>query len=226
MADTKKTGKGATVVGKLGDLTPNDLRLVAIAWNCLTDPKIDMDKFTTAAGYTSAQSARVCWNTVRRKLEGYFASLSNGQSGTPTAAPKARGGVKRKKAAVDESDNSTPPPKKRKTPAKATAVIKTKVDEHHDVAEEEGTDEQSLKGTASKGVRANEDHIDEDKIIVKDEATSDTKFAVAAPKMAADDEPTAEQRILEDDNAAGKNDETAQVVAPSAELSSLAVDEA
>ncbi|KAK9775891.1 hypothetical protein SCAR479_07416 [Seiridium cardinale] len=201
MADTKKTGKGATVVGKLGDLTPNDLRLVAIAWNCLTDPKIDMDKFATAAGYTSPQSARVCWNTVRRKLEGYFTSLGNGQAGTPTAAPKARGGVKRKKAAVDESEDSTPAPKKRNTPAKAKAVIKTKVDEHHDVAEEEGTDKRSLKGTAIKmeaikGVPANEDHIDEDKIIVKDEATSNTEFVVAVPEMAADDEPTAEQQLL------------------------------
>ncbi|ETS80904.1 hypothetical protein PFICI_08433 [Pestalotiopsis fici W106-1] len=152
------TDKGAKNALNLGDLTNNDLRLVAIAWNCLEDSKasnstfspsrklwhkmdrtlrrpsnpllsIDLDKFTAATGYANPTSARVCFNATKRKLTTFFNTISNAGDATIAPSPKRKG-------ADNTADNSVPAAKKGRTTKKSRAKAKNVKNEDADVQEE------------------------------------------------------------------------------------------
>ncbi|KAK6857089.1 hypothetical protein PG995_007276 [Apiospora arundinis] len=50
-------------------LTAREQELAALVWGCFeTEPKIDMKKFTKAAGFANARSTAACWGPVKKKL--------------------------------------------------------------------------------------------------------------------------------------------------------------
>ncbi|KAF7535829.1 hypothetical protein G7054_g5087 [Neopestalotiopsis clavispora] len=123
------TDKGTKNNLSIGDLTNKDLRLVAVAWNCLEDTKIDLDKFTAATGYANATSARVCLNGTKRKLLAFFNSLNKEGDAATAPSPKRKG-------ADSTADESAPAAKKAKAARKPRVKAKKDVSEDADAQED------------------------------------------------------------------------------------------
>ncbi|KAI7278896.1 hypothetical protein KC343_g7075 [Hortaea werneckii] len=77
------------------NLTPSDLKLLNLIWQCLEGdaPKVDNKKLAQLGGYKTAASANTCWYNLRKKL---FASQdgSAGAAGTGTATTSPGGKVR------------------------------------------------------------------------------------------------------------------------------------
>ncbi|KAI7182965.1 hypothetical protein KC316_g9331 [Hortaea werneckii] len=95
------------------NLTPADLKLLNLFWQCLDGetPKVDNKKLAQLGGYKTAASANTCWYNLRKKL---FASQDgNPATGTAAAASPAAGKVrssptKKKKGKSDAAGLASP----------------------------------------------------------------------------------------------------------------------
>ncbi|KAI7090183.1 hypothetical protein KC356_g1747 [Hortaea werneckii] len=87
------------------NLTPSDLKLLNLIWQCLDGdtPKVDNKKLAQLGGYKTAASANTCWYNLRKKL---FASQDGSAAAGGTAAGTA------------SSSSSSPAGKVRSTPTK------------------------------------------------------------------------------------------------------------
>ncbi|KAI7155502.1 hypothetical protein KC349_g6934 [Hortaea werneckii] len=67
------------------NLTPADLKLLNLIWQCLDGetPKVDNKKLALLGGYKTAASANTCWYNLRKKL---FASQDGSAAAPGTAA--------------------------------------------------------------------------------------------------------------------------------------------
>ncbi|KAI1841687.1 hypothetical protein JX266_012152 [Neoarthrinium moseri] len=157
-AESKKATKAAPKVSKL---TERDQELMVIAWQCLENPTINMQKFTGAANYGSQDSARVSWRACKKRLLEAFPDINIADGAISTPGPKVpkkaagSGSGKRKKAASDDAagnadagadelgDGSSAPKKRRATPKKAKAKSQETVSE---ASEEEHVKEEADKG--------------------------------------------------------------------------------
>ncbi|KAI7287615.1 hypothetical protein KC345_g335 [Hortaea werneckii] len=106
------------------NLTPSDLKLLNLIWQCLDGdaPKVDNKKLAQLGGYKTAASANTCWYNLRKKL---FASQDDGSAGagSGTAADASPGGKVRnmptkKKGKGDGVGASSPAGKKEASSAK------------------------------------------------------------------------------------------------------------
>ncbi|KAI7547674.1 hypothetical protein KC331_g4875 [Hortaea werneckii] len=95
------------------NLTPADLKLLNLIWQCLDGetPKVDNKKLAQLGGYKTTASANTCWYNLRKKL---FASQDgNSATGTAATASPAAGKVrssptKKKKAKSDGAGLASP----------------------------------------------------------------------------------------------------------------------
>ncbi|KAI6808816.1 hypothetical protein KC332_g12926 [Hortaea werneckii] len=96
------------------NLTPSDLKLLNLIWQCLDGdaPKVDNKKLAQLGGYKTAASANTCWHNLRKKL---FASQdgsagADAGAGTGTASPggKVRNTPTKKKGKGDGVGASSP----------------------------------------------------------------------------------------------------------------------
>ncbi|EMD65877.1 hypothetical protein COCSADRAFT_159464 [Bipolaris sorokiniana ND90Pr] len=97
--------------------TPREMEVLALAWQCMeTQPKIDMAKLGSLAGYTPA-SASVTFGRIKSKLKLLGESLQD-TPGTPGTPSKS---MPKKKAATPAST-----PRKRKNAAPAADATPSK----------------------------------------------------------------------------------------------------
>ncbi|KAI6885915.1 hypothetical protein KC363_g6928 [Hortaea werneckii] len=98
------------------NLTPSDLKLLNLIWQCLDGdtPKVDNKKLAQLGGYKTAASANTCWYNLRKKL---FASQDGsaaaggttaGTASSPSPAGKVRSTPTKKKGKSDGIGISSP----------------------------------------------------------------------------------------------------------------------
>ncbi|KAK8023667.1 hypothetical protein PG993_011733 [Apiospora rasikravindrae] len=147
-----------------GNLTARDQELAAIAWACFEgEPKIDMDKFAGAAGFSNINSARACWGPVKKKLLAQARALAKDNDADPydagLATPKTKGSAKK------TADNTG---SKRKAKAMNSAAYADDISDGDDL----DIDETPSKKTKKIGIKT------EDGPIKKEERVKDEKVYI------------------------------------------------
>ncbi|KAK7973339.1 hypothetical protein PG988_007473 [Apiospora saccharicola] len=138
---------------KTSGLTARELELASLVWGCFEmEPKIDMAKFTKAAGFGNIASARACWGPVKKKLIAHAHACAknkeDGENGSAedkiaVATPKSKASTKKtatantstkrkrqtKSAAVVDKEDDTDDAESQETPSKKAKKTDVKAEE-------------------------------------------------------------------------------------------------
>ncbi|KAI1206062.1 uncharacterized protein F4807DRAFT_244015 [Annulohypoxylon truncatum] len=102
-------------------LSQREMEILSYAWQCFeSQPKVNYEKLAEVAAFKNATSARVSFNSVKRKI------MASGESSEPCTPTKPRG----KRAAEDQTTPDSS--KKAKLASKSSRKILPKVEEEDD----------------------------------------------------------------------------------------------
>ncbi|KAL8669423.1 MAG: hypothetical protein Q9168_005980 [Polycauliona sp. 1 TL-2023] len=137
-------------------LTIRETELAVIALQALKNGKVDLDddKFTQMAGYTSVNSARVCFANLRKKLNAATTStyfVANGSAAaTPKVATPRKPRAKAAPKAKDETTSTEKSPTKRKGTPLKEGTPKKRSKKEAAVKKEEGDEDVDAASDATK----------------------------------------------------------------------------
>ncbi|KAK7974324.1 hypothetical protein PG989_016172 [Apiospora arundinis] len=154
--------------------TNREMELAALAWGCFdSEPKLNMKKFTKAAGFANAKSASTCWGPVKKKLIAHAEACAKGtddgdgdngndDDGSPAAdasTPKAKAKGSAKGSAKKNTGGSTGGRKR-----KAKTMIPAYTHEDDDDFDDLETPSKKVKTAAAEDAIVNAELENEDDI--------------------------------------------------------------
>ncbi|KAL5118353.1 hypothetical protein ACEQ8H_003702 [Pleosporales sp. CAS-2024a] len=139
-----------------------EMEVLALAWQCMEQqPKIDMDKLASLAGYTRG-SASVIFGTIKRKIKLLGEGLAADGPATPKTnsarakpAPTPKSSAKRAMPAKDIAEDHSPT----KRAKKATPKAMKKESRNDDDEDDEEQDAVVVKVKKEEGAELNESAV-------------------------------------------------------------------